>query len=62
MEVILGLILSDLHIIELAARFRIRAKPPVNDRWGGINGSQKGPGKVVGHWAIEATEINLQKA
>ena len=49
MEVIAGLIPLDLHIMELAARSRVRTKPLVKDRWDGIDGSQKGPGKVVGH-------------
>ena len=49
MEVIAGLIPLDLHIMELAARSRARTKPLVKDTWDGINGSQKGPGKVVGH-------------
>ena len=35
--------------MELAARSRVRTKPLVKDRWDGIDGSQKGPGKVVGH-------------
>ena len=50
MEVIAGLILLDLHTMELAARSRVRTKPLVKDRWDGIDGSQRGPGKVVGHW------------
>ena len=33
MEVITGLILLDLHTIELAARSRVRTKPLVKDRW-----------------------------
>ena len=49
MEVIAGLIPLDLHIMELAARSRVRAKSLVKDRWDGIDGSQKGPGEVVGH-------------
>ena len=49
MEVILGLIPLDLHIVELAARSRIRTKPLVKDRWDGIDGSQKVPGKIVAH-------------
>ena len=49
MEVIAGLIPLDLHIMELAARSRVRTKPLVKDRWDGIDGNQKGPGKVVGH-------------
>ena len=48
-EVTFGLILLDLHIMELAARSRVRTKPLVEDRWDGIDGSQRGPGKVVGH-------------
>ena len=49
MEVIAGLTPLDLHIMELAARSRVRTKPLVKDRWDGIDGNQKGPGKVVGH-------------
>ena len=49
MEVVAGLIPLDLHIMELAARSRVRTKPLVKDRWDGIDGSHKGPGKVVGH-------------
>ena len=49
MEVIAGLIPLDLHIRELAARSRVRTKPLVKDTWDGIDGNQKGPGKVVGH-------------
>ena len=49
MEVIAGLIPLDLHTMELAARSRVRTKPLVKDRWDGIDGSQRGPGKVVGH-------------
>ena len=49
MEVIAGLILLDLHTMELAARSRVRTKLLVKDRWDGIDGSQIGPGKVVGH-------------
>ena len=49
MEVIAGLIALDLHIMELAARSRVRTKLLVMDRWDGIDGSRKGPGKVVGH-------------
>ena len=48
MEVIAGLIPLDLHIMELAARSRVRTKPLVKDRWDGIDGSQKGPGE--GRW------------
>ena len=49
MEVITGLIPLDLHTMELAARSRVRTKPLVKDRWDGIDGSQRRPGKVVGH-------------
>ena len=49
MEVIAGLIPLDLHTMELAARSRVRTKPLVKDRWDGIDGSQRGPGKVIGH-------------
>ena len=49
MEVTDGLILLDLHIMKLAARSRVRTKPLVKDRWDGIDGSQREPGKVVGH-------------
>ena len=35
--------------MELGARSRIRTKPLVKDRWDGINGSRKGPGKIFGH-------------
>ena len=34
--------------MEMAARSRTRTKPLVKDRWDGIDGSQKGPSKVVG--------------
>ena len=49
MEVITGLIPLDLHTMELAARSRVRTKPLVKDRWDGVDGSRRGPGKVVGH-------------
>ena len=49
MEVIAGFIPLDIHTMELAARSRVRTKPLVKDRWDGNDGSQKGPGKVVGH-------------
>ena len=49
MEVIAVLITLDLHTMELATRSRVRTKPLVKDRLDGINGSQRGPGKVVGH-------------
>ena len=49
MEVIAGLIPLDLHIMELAARSMVRTKPLVKERWDGIDGRQRGPGKVVGH-------------
>ena len=49
MEVIAGLKLLDLHIMELAARARVRTKPLAKERWDGIDGSHKGTGKVVGH-------------
>ena len=49
MEVIFGLIPLDLHIMELVARSRIRTKPLVKERWDGIDGNQKEPGKVDVH-------------
>ena len=62
MEVIAGLIPLDLHIMELAARSSVRTKPLVKDRWDGIDGSQRGPGKVVGHrryWDKFTEEIGV---
>ena len=48
--------------MELAARSSVRTKPLVKDRWDGIDGSQKGPGKVVGHrryWDKFTEEIGV---
>ena len=51
-----------MHIMELAARSRVRTKPLVKDRWDAIDGSQRGPGKVVGHrrhWDKFTEEIGV---
>ena len=48
--------------MELLARSRVRKKPLVKDRWDGIDGSQRGPEKVVGHqryWDKFTEEIGV---